>query len=52
MADSKKKKIPKGKEGRRCENCGTTRGLIRKYGMMICRRCFREKAEKMGFSKF
>ena len=44
------KKIPKGKEGNRCENCGTNRGIIKK--LMLCRRCFREKAEKMGFKKF
>lgn len=46
------KKIGKKKPGRRCESCGTARGLIRKYGMTICRRCFREKAEKMGFRKY
>lgn len=46
------KKIGKKKPGRRCESCGSARGLIRKYGIMICRRCFREKAEKMGFRKY
>lgn len=35
-----------------CRICGTTRGVIRKYGLMICRRCFREKASDIGFTKF
>ncbi|MCD4740390.1 30S ribosomal protein S14 [archaeon] len=53
MSDKKhKKKIPKGEPGRKCEKCGTARGLIRKYKMNICRRCFRENAEKMGFKKY
>ncbi|MFO8078070.1 MAG: 30S ribosomal protein S14 [Thermoplasmatota archaeon] len=35
-----------------CERCGRKRGLIRAYGLHICRQCFREKAEEMGFKKF
>ncbi|MFH1054716.1 MAG: 30S ribosomal protein S14 [Candidatus Altiarchaeota archaeon] len=35
-----------------CSVCGTNRGLIHKYGLNICRRCFREVAEKIGFQKF
>jgi ribosomal protein S14 len=31
--------------------CGAHQGLIRKYGLMICRRCFRERAEEIGFIK-
>ncbi len=41
----------KGKGERRCKLCGTTRGLIRKYSIYMCRRCFREHAEKLGFKK-
>nr|HDO81266.1 30S ribosomal protein S14 [Candidatus Bathyarchaeota archaeon] len=41
-----------GKGSRTCRNCGTHRGIIRRYGLMICRRCFREKAERMGFQKY
>jgi ribosomal protein S14 len=26
--------------------------MIRKYSMQICRRCFREKANELGFDKF
>ena len=32
--------------------CGTVRGLIRKYGLDICRRCFREYASDIGFTKY
>ena len=35
-----------------CRICGTTHGIIRKYGLMICRQCFREKASDIGFTKF
>lgn len=35
----------------RCELCGTTRGHISKYGLNICRRCFRLNATKLGFKK-
>ncbi len=60
MADKKKVKrkgrsnaeMFKGKKKRLCKNCGTTRALIRKYGLYICRRCFREMAESIGFRKY
>ena len=31
--------------------CGNGGGLVRKYGLMLCRQCFREKAEDIGFHK-
>lgn len=31
--------------------CKHRAGLIRKYGLMICRQCFREKANDIGFFK-
>ncbi|KAJ6170980.1 40S ribosomal protein S29 [Penicillium chermesinum] len=31
--------------------CNHTAGLIRKYGMDICRQCFREKSSDIGFHK-
>jgi small subunit ribosomal protein S14 len=46
------KKQPKGKGDRQCRICGTARGMIRTYGLHICRRCFRECAPEMGFSKY
>jgi small subunit ribosomal protein S14 len=35
-----------------CRKCGTETAVIRKYGLMLCRRCFKEEAEKIGFKKF
>jgi len=45
-----KRKIGKG--ARKCTRCGSFRGLIRKYGLMYCRRCFREVAYELGFRKY
>ncbi|MBS3068318.1 30S ribosomal protein S14 [Candidatus Micrarchaeota archaeon] len=42
----------KGKGNRLCRNCGNARGLIRKYSLNICRRCFREIGESIGFRKY
>lgn len=54
-AKYEKHNAPKEREyGRgvtRCEFCGTTRGHISKYGLNICRRCFRLNATKLGFKK-
>ncbi|POV95527.1 hypothetical protein PSTT_16178 [Puccinia striiformis] len=33
-----------GKGSRCCKVCNHTAGLIRKYGLNICRQCFRERA--------
>ncbi|KAL2865532.1 40S ribosomal protein uS14 [Aspergillus lucknowensis] len=32
--------------------CSHRAGLIRKYGMDICRQCFREKSTDIGFYKY
>uniref|UniRef100_M4BA03 40S ribosomal protein S29 n=1 Tax=Hyaloperonospora arabidopsidis (strain Emoy2) TaxID=559515 RepID=M4BA03_HYAAE len=40
-----------GKDSRHCRVCKTTRGLIRKYNLNMCRRCFRERATDIGFVK-
>lgn len=31
--------------------CGNPHGLIRKYGIMCCRQCFRSNAKEIGFIK-
>lgn len=31
--------------------CTHKAGLIRKYGLNICRQCFREKSQDIGFTK-
>jgi ribosomal protein S14 len=51
MKISKDEKM-KGRGKRECRVCKTARGLIRKYNMQICRRCFREVGEYLGFRKF
>lgn len=36
----------------RCSRvCGNRQGLIRKYELMMCRQCFRERANQIGFQK-
>jgi len=35
-----------------CSICGTNRGMIHKYNLQICRRCFREVAYRIGFRKY
>ncbi len=37
---------------RPCKNCGRVRGHINKYGLHLCRQCFREMSTKIGFKKF
>jgi len=32
--------------------CSNTHGIIRKYGLDLCRRCFREYAADIGFIKY
>jgi len=41
-----------GKATKRCTICGNPRGHIKKYGLDLCRRCFRLNAVKLGFKKF
>lgn len=40
-----------GKGAHKCIRCGTFSGVIRKYGLNYCRRCFREIAPQLGFKK-
>ena len=35
-----------------CRMCGNVRAHIGKYGLKICRRCFRDFASKIGFKKY
>lgn len=42
----------KGKGLRKCKICGTSRGVIRRYELYVCRRCFREVARSIGFEKY
>ncbi|EGG01800.1 uncharacterized protein MELLADRAFT_91880 [Melampsora larici-populina 98AG31] len=47
--NSRPKKYGKGSRG--CKVCCHVAGLIRKYGLNICRQCFRERSEAIGFHK-
>ncbi|WKY00482.1 hypothetical protein Q1695_014936 [Nippostrongylus brasiliensis] len=40
-----------GPGSRSCRVCSNHHGLIRKYGLDMCRRCFREYAKDIGFKK-
>lgn len=40
-----------GKGGRHCRVCSNQHGLIRKYGLYMCRQCFRVYANDIGFTK-
>ncbi len=42
----------KKEENVECRFCGNKHGVIRKYDLYICRKCFREKAEDLGFKKY
>ena len=41
-----------GVGSRKCIRCGSLNGVIRKYNINLCRKCFREVAEKLGFKKY
>lgn len=36
----------------KCRRCGRNGGQVRKYGIDMCRQCFRELALKLGFKKY
>lgn len=37
---------------RKCEQCGRFGAHIKSYGLNLCRHCFRELAEEIGFKKY
>jgi small subunit ribosomal protein S14 len=41
-----------GRSTKKCVRCGRIRGHIDKYGLNLCRQCFREVATKIGFKKY
>ncbi|MBN3298830.1 RS29 protein, partial [Amia calva] len=40
-----------GQGSRSCRVCSNRHGLIRKYGLNMCRQCFRQYAKDIGFCK-
>jgi small subunit ribosomal protein S14 len=55
MNETELKKLSKTdkrlKRSRKCKFCESQRGLIRKYNLYICRRCFKDHATELGFKK-
>ncbi|MFQ5919512.1 MAG: 30S ribosomal protein S14 [Thermoplasmata archaeon] len=45
---------PRSEFGRKqgCKRCGRKRGIVRRYGIGLCRQCFREMAFELGFRKY
>ena len=37
---------------KKCERCGRFGAHISSYGLNLCRQCFREVAEEIGFKKY
>jgi small subunit ribosomal protein S14 len=47
-----KKERSFGKGSRPCRRCGSYGAVIRRYGLNLCRQCFREVGKDMGFKKY
>lgn len=51
-----KHSVPKartfGANTKKCSNCGNPHGHIGKYGLNLCRRCFRQYATELGFKQY
>ncbi len=41
-----------GLGSRKCRRCGRYGAHIQKYGLHMCRQCFRDVAKKIGFKKY
>jgi small subunit ribosomal protein S14 len=56
MAKYTKYNVPKkrkqGETMHKCRTCGRTGSHISKYGIHLCRHCFRDNALKLGFKKY
>lgn len=46
------KKRTTGISLKKCQRCGRMGAHIKKYGIGLCRHCFREIATKLGFKKY
>ncbi|MFH0970617.1 MAG: 30S ribosomal protein S14 [Candidatus Diapherotrites archaeon] len=49
---AQQKKRPKTGRNAYCLNCHNNKGMVHKYGINLCRRCFKEFAPMMGFKKY
>ena len=41
-----------GIAAKKCERCGRFGAHIKSYGLNVCRHCFRQIAEEIGFEKY
>ncbi|MBS3166973.1 30S ribosomal protein S14 [Candidatus Woesearchaeota archaeon] len=41
-----------GRSSKKCRRCGRTAAHISKYGIRLCRQCFRGVAQSLGFRKY
>jgi len=41
-----------GPDSRACRLCKNTHAIINKYGIGLCRKCFREQAPLIGFKRY
>ena len=49
---NKPKERTTGIAKQKCERCGRFGAHIKSYGLNLCRHCFREIAEEIGFKKY
>lgn len=49
---NKPKERKTGIAARKCEKCGRFGAHIKSYGLNLCRHCFREMAQELGFNKY
>ena len=52
LKHNKPKERTCGRLKKKCVRCGRTGGHISKYGLHLCRQCFREIAEEIGFKQY
>jgi len=51
MSENKKPKDQKV-QPKICKKCGSHKGVISKYDLGLCRRCFKDYALQLGFRKY
>ena len=52
LKHNKPKERKHGIAVQKCERCGRFGAHIKSYGLNLCRHCFREIAEELGFKKY
>jgi small subunit ribosomal protein S14 len=52
LKHNKPKKRKFGVAAFKCENCGRFGARVSQYNINLCRHCFREMAEELGFKKY